>query len=176
MMKPNTGRLLSAGGAVLLLVSLALIWYHVDRPTGLQSWTGWRTFPRLRWVVGAGAVLTLVTTVVAQVRWVLLIRTALGLIVGLLILRRIVDPPPLSSPMHAQPALYLGFVAAVAVALGGLVDTGRRFATGGFSLGGPGLPQLPPPSDRQRGQFRDIPLEESPNGSALRVPNEAERG
>ena len=162
MMKPNTGRLLSAGGAVLLLVSLALIWYHVDRPTGMQSWTGWRTFPRLRWVVGVGAVLTLATTVVAQVRWVLLLRTALGVIVGLLILRRIVDPPPLSSPMHAQPALYLGFVAAVAVALGGLVDTGRRFATGGLNLGGPGLPQLPPAG---RG----------PVGAAVRVPNEAER-
>ena len=40
MMKPNTGRVLSAGGAVLLLISLALIWYHVDRPTGQQSWTG----------------------------------------------------------------------------------------------------------------------------------------
>jgi hypothetical protein len=162
MMKPNTGRLLSAGGAVLLLVSLALIWYHVDRPTGMQSWTGWRTFPRLRWVVGVGALLTLATTVVAQVRWVLLARTALGVIVGLLILRRIIDPPPLSSPMHAQPALYLGFVAAVAVALGGLVDTGRRLATGGFNLGGPGLPQLPPAG-------------RPPAGAVVRVPNEAER-
>jgi hypothetical protein len=161
MMKPNTGRLLSAGGAVLLLVSLALIWYHVDRPTGVQAWTGWRTFPRLRWVVGVGALLTLVTTLVAQVRWVLIARTVLGVIVGALILRRIIDPPPLSSPMHAQPALYLGFAAAVAVALGGLVDTGQRFATGGLNLGGPGLPQLPPPSPSR--------------GAAVRVPNEAER-
>jgi hypothetical protein len=103
-------------------------------------------------------VLTLATTVVAQVRWVLVARTVLGVIVGALILRRIIDPPPLSSPMLAQPALYLGFAAAVAVALGGLVDTGRRLATGGLSLGGPGPSQLPPP--------RDI---------VVRVTNEAER-
>jgi hypothetical protein len=93
---------------------------------------------------------------------VVLARTVLGVIVGALILRRIIDPPPLSSPMHAQAGLYVGFVAAVAVALGGLVDTGRRFATGGLDLGGPGLPQLPPPRPA------------SP-GAALRVPNEAER-
>jgi hypothetical protein len=163
MLKPNTGRVLSAGGALLLLVSLALIWYHVDRPTGVQSWTGWRTFPRLRWIIAGAALLTLVSALLAQVRWVLIARTVLGVVVGLLILRRIVDPPPLSSPMHAQPGLYVGFVAAVAVALGGLVDTGRRVALGGLGLGGPGVPQLPP---GPRGPA---------NGAVVRVPNEAER-
>jgi hypothetical protein len=162
MMKPNTGRVLSAAGAALLLVSLALIWYHVDRPTGTQSWTGWRTFPRLRWIVTAAAVLTLGTALPAQVRWVVLARTFLGVVAGALILRRIIDPPQLSSPMHAQPGLYIGFVAAVAVAVGGLVDTGRRVIEGGLSLGGTGLPQLPPSRPR-------------PTGAAVRVPNEAER-
>jgi hypothetical protein len=162
MMKPNMGRALSAGGALLLLVSLALIWYHVDRPTGVESWTGWRTFPRLRWIVAGAALLTLVSALLAQVRWVLVARTVLGVVVGLLILRRIVDPPPLSSPMHAQPGLYIGFVAAVAVALGGLVDTGRRVVEGGLSMGGPGLPQLPPGG-------------QPPVGAVVRVPNEAER-
>jgi hypothetical protein len=162
MMKPNTGRVLSAAGAALLLVSLALIWYHVDRPTGQQSWTGWRTFPRLRWIVVGAALLTLVSALLLQVRWVVLARTVLGVVVGVLILRRIIDPPPLSSPMHAQPGLYIGFVAAVAVALGGLVDTGRRIVEGGLSLGGPGLPQLPPAG-------------RPPAGAAVRVVNEAER-
>jgi hypothetical protein len=162
MMKPNTGRVLSAAGAALLLVSLALIWYHVDRPTGQQSWTGWRTFPRLRWVVAGAALLTLASALVAQVRWVVLTRMALGVIAGVLILRRIIDPPPLSSPMHAQPGLYIGFVAAVAVAVGGLVDTGRRVVEGGLSMGGPGLPQLPPGPTPSR-------------GAVVRVPNEAER-
>jgi hypothetical protein len=162
MLKPNTGRLLSAAGAALLLVSLALIWYHVDRPTGVQSWSGWRTFPHLRWIVAGAAVLTLASALAAQVRWVVLARTILGVIAGVLILRRIVDPPPLSSPMHAQAGLYIGFVAAVAVALGGLVDTGRRVVEGGLSLGGPGLPQLPPGG-------------RPPAAAAVRVPNEAER-
>jgi hypothetical protein len=176
MMKPNTGRILSAGGAVLLLVSLALIWYHVDRPTGQQSWTGWRTFPRLRWIITAGALLTLATTVLAQVRRTLIARTILGVIVGALILRRIIDPPPLSSPMHAQAGLYVGFAAALGVALGGLVDTGRRLATGGLGLGGAGLPELPPPSDRGRARLRRPPADEPSTGAVLRVPNEAERG
>jgi peptidoglycan/LPS O-acetylase OafA/YrhL len=159
-MKPNTGRVLSAAGAVLLLVSLALIWYRIDFPTGVQAWTAWHTFPRLRWIVAGAALLTLASAVPPQVRWVVLARTALGVLVAALIVRRIIDPPPLSSPMHAQAGLYIGLLAAVVVALGGLVDTGRRVIEGGLSLGGPGLPQLPPGP---------------PAGAAVRVANEAER-
>ena len=85
-----------------------------------------------------------------------LARTVLGVIAA-------ADPAPDHRPAaavladDAQLGLYLGFVTSVAVALGGLVDTGRRVAHGG-QLGGPGLPQLPPP-----------------RGAVVRVPNEAER-
>jgi hypothetical protein len=146
MMKPNAGRALSAAGAVLLLVSLALVWYHVERSTGTTSSTGWDTFPRLRFILVGGALITLATAVAPQVRWVLLVRTVVGLVVAALILRRIVDPPDISSPVHAAIGVYVGFVAALMVAAGGLVDTGRRVvAEGGLGFGRP-VGELPPPS------------------------------
>ena len=59
MLKPNAGRALSAAGAILLLISLALTWYHVERPGGIEAATGFESFPRLRWIVAGGAVLVL---------------------------------------------------------------------------------------------------------------------
>ena len=59
MLKPNAGRALSAAGAILLLISLALTWYHVERPAGIETATGFESFPRLRWIVAGGAVLVL---------------------------------------------------------------------------------------------------------------------
>jgi hypothetical protein len=136
MLKPNAGRALSAAGAILLLVSLALVWYHVERPTGTTTSTGWETFPRLRIIVAVGALATLATAAAPQLRWVLIARTALGVVVAALILRRIVDPPHISAPVTPQLGVYAGLLAALAVALGGLVDTGRRVAGASLGLGG----------------------------------------
>src|SRR6478735_5778753 len=110
MLKPNVGRALSAAGAIVLLVALALTWYHVERPTGVESSTGWEAFPRLRLIVAAGAVLTLVTALVRQTRWVLIARTVLGLVVGALVLRRIIDPPDISSPVVPQLGVYVALL------------------------------------------------------------------
>jgi peptidoglycan/LPS O-acetylase OafA/YrhL len=171
MMKPNTGRALSAAGAILLLVSLALVWYHVDRPTGTTNSTGWDTFPRLRIVLLVGALLTLATAAVRQVRWVLVARTALGVIVAALILRRIIDPPDISSPVRPAIGVYVGFVAALAVAVGGLVDTGRRVvAAGGLGFGRP-IAELPPPTSGGRATPSDHPQDEPSNGAAVPIPN-----
>ena len=168
LLTPLIGRILSAVGAVLLIVTLFVVWYHVDRGTSVTTSTGWDTFPRLRIVVLVGAVLTLVTALVPQVRWVLLVRTALGLVLAALIVRRIVDPPDIDDPVSAQFGVYLGLLGALAVALGGLVDTGRRVAEdglGGLAFGRP-LPELPPGDAR-----KDVPFEEE--REPLRVPNEA---
>jgi hypothetical protein len=175
MLKPITGRILSALGAALLIVALFLVWYHVDRDGNVTTTsTGWETFPRLRIAILLGALLTLGTALVAQVRWVLIARTALGLILAVLIMRRIVDPPDIADPVSAQLGVFIGFVGALAVALGGLVDTGRRVAAeglGGLGLGRP-LPQLPPagPGTPSSGRGSDG----SGGGAVLRVPNQAE--
>jgi hypothetical protein len=162
-MKPNLGRALSAAGAILLAVSLALVWYHIDRPAsqGATTSTGWDTFPRLRVILAAGALLTLVSAAVPQRRWVLLGRTALGVLLAALILRRIVDPPTISAPLHTGVGVYVGFASALLVALGGLVDTGREVAAGGLGLGRPAAAL--PPGDR------------GGSGAAIRVRNHAER-
>jgi hypothetical protein len=146
MMKPNIGRALSAAGAILIAVSLALVWYHIDRSAaqGSTASTGWDTFPRLRVILAAGALLTLLSAAVPQGRPVLLARTALGLLLAALILRRIVDPPHLSVPVSSQPGVFVGLVAALMVAAGGLVDTGRRAAQAYPGLGRRPVRSLPP--------------------------------
>jgi hypothetical protein len=166
MLKPNTGRMLSAVGAILLLVSLALVWYHVERPTGIESATGWESFPRLRWIVAVGALLTAATALVRQTRALLIARTVLGVVVAALILRRIIDPPDISSPVFPQIGVYAGFVSALLVALGGLVDTGRRIAP---VMGlGADLPQLPAGGDETPSESRVRSGGGAPGGTAVR--------
>jgi hypothetical protein len=174
MLKPNVGRALSAAGAILLLVSLALVWYHVERPTGIETSTGWETFPRLRLIVLGGAILTLLTAILPQTRWVLLARTLGGVVVAALILRRIIDPPDISSPVLPQVGVYAGLLAALSVAAGGLVDTGRRVAP---AMGLARVPraELPPGDTGARYSRRRPAGDAAPGGAAVRVPNHASR-
>jgi hypothetical protein len=151
MLNPNLGRVLSAVGACLLIVTLFVVWYDIDRTAaeGTTTSTGWQSFPRLRIAVLLGAVLTFVSALPRQTRPVLVARTVLGLFVGALIMRRIVDTPDLSVPLHPQPGIYAALAGAILVALGGLVDTGRRVAgayPGGLGGGDRSAPGLPPGS------------------------------
>jgi hypothetical protein len=135
------GRVLSAVGAVLLVAGLFLTWYHIERPQGVTETTGWQTFTRLRVVILGGALLLLASALVQQARAVLVARTALGVVLGALILRRIIDPPDVAGDVSAQLGVAVGLVGAIAAALGGLVDSGRevveRYPNIGFG-GAPG--------------------------------------
>lgn len=128
LLSPRIGRYLSAAGAVLLIVSLFLVWYDIDRSAaeGSTTSTGWDTFPRLRLVLLGGALLTLATAAVAQTRGVLTARTILGLVLAALIVRRIVSPPDIDYPVSSQAGVFVGLLGALAVALGGLVDSTRK--------------------------------------------------
>ena len=121
------GRILSAVGAVLLIAGLFLNWYHIDRTTGPTDTSGWQTFTRLRVVILIGALLLLGSALVRQTRAVLVARTALGVVLGLLILRRIIDPPNIAN-ISSQFGVFVGLVGAIAAALGGLVYSGRELA------------------------------------------------
>ena len=88
--------------------------------------TGWQTFTRLRVLILGGAVLLLASALVTQARAVLVARTALGVVLGALILRRIIDPPDVAGDVSAQLGVAVGLVGAIAAALGGLVDSGRE--------------------------------------------------
>jgi hypothetical protein len=166
MLNANLGRVLSAVGACLLIVTLFVVWYDIDRSAaeGTTTSTGWQAFPRLRLAVLGGAILTFITALPRQTRPVLVARTLLGLGVGGLIMRRILDTPDWV-PHHPQIGIWLAFAGAVLVALGGLVDTGRRVAAAYPGLGGGSHAPALPPGDGG-----------SPAGAALRVPNEAEQG
>jgi hypothetical protein len=120
MLSPTIGRVLSAVGAVVVAVALVLTWYHIDRSAlqGTTETTGWQTFTNLRWLILAGAAFVLVTALLKQTRPVLIMRTVVGCVLALLILRRIVDPPDLGFPISAQIGVFVG-----------LVDSGREVVT-----------------------------------------------
>ena len=125
LLKPNTGRVLSALGAIIVVVALFVTWYHIDRATNAHT-TGWQTFPNLRIALLVGALIVLGTAVVAQTRAVLIVRTVVGLLLAAAILRRIIFPPDLAQAVTTQAGVYVGLAGALCVALGGLVDTGRQ--------------------------------------------------
>jgi F0F1-type ATP synthase assembly protein I len=123
------GRFLSAVGALLLIGGLFLTWYHIDRAGGfVENATGFDTFTRLRLVILAGAVVLLLTAIVAQTQPVLIVRTLIGVVLGILILRRIVFPPDIADPVKSQFGVFVGLVGAVCAVLGGIVDTTREVA------------------------------------------------
>jgi peptidoglycan/LPS O-acetylase OafA/YrhL len=127
LLKPNVGRALSAVGALIVVLALFMTWYHIVRPDGaVDDTTGWQTFTNLRFVILAGGIITIATALVGQTRPVLVVRTVLGLILAVLILRRIIFPPDVVGEVTSQIGVYVGFVGALLVALGGLVDTGRE--------------------------------------------------
>jgi hypothetical protein len=123
------GRLLSAVGALLLIGGLFLTWYHITRAGGfVENATGFDTFTRLRLVILAGAVVLLLTAIVAQTQPVLIVRTLIGVVLGILILRRVVFPPDIADPVKSQFGVFVGLVGAVCAVLGGIVDTTREVA------------------------------------------------
>jgi hypothetical protein len=125
MIGTRAGRILSAVGATALIAGLFLTWYHIDRAVGPTDTTGWQTFTRLRWLILLGAVVLLATAVVRQTRAVLLARFFLGLVLGALILRRIIDPPNIAN-ISSQFGVFVGVLGAACAVLGGLVDTSRE--------------------------------------------------
>jgi hypothetical protein len=165
MISELMGRILSAIGAVVLVMALFLTWYHIDRTAaqGTVDTTGWQTFTHLRLVILAGAALLLASALVRQTRAVLVGRTLLGLILALLILRRIVDPPTLAFPVSSRAGMFVGLIGAICAAMGGLVDTSREVVEHYPDLAfwrppagelGPGAPPPPvrtaPPRDPDR--------------------------
>jgi peptidoglycan/LPS O-acetylase OafA/YrhL len=127
LLKPNVGRALSAIGALIVVLALFMTWYHIVRPDGtVDDTTGWQTFTNLRIVILAGGILTILSALPPQTRPILIARTLLGLLLAVLILRRIIFPPDVTGDVSSQIGVYAGLVGALLVALGGLVDSGRH--------------------------------------------------
>ena len=128
----------------MLIAGLFLTWYHIERPQGATETTGWQTFTRLRFAILGGAGLLLLSALVRQARAVLIARTVLGVVLGALILRRIIQPPDLVADVSAQLGVAVGLMGAITATLGGLVDSGREVVEryphlAGFGRGPGGL-------------------------------------
>jgi hypothetical protein len=79
-------------------------------------------------VILAGAIVPLITAVVAQRQPVLIVRTLVGVVIGIRILRRIVFPPDIADPVRSQFAVFVGLAGAICAVFGGIVDTTREVA------------------------------------------------
>jgi len=148
-------------GAVLVLASLPMTWYHAERATHTEL-TGWAIFTNLRiWLVAA-ALLALLAALLPQGREAVVARCGLGLLAGLPVLRRIIDPPG-GGVVHldGRIGLYVALVGALTIIAGGLLSAGRRVADHyGWDLPGMGPSRaLPPasPAPPQTGRFARRP-------------------
>jgi hypothetical protein len=142
------GSALTIGGAVLILASLPMTWYHAERATHTEL-TGWAIFTNLRiWLVVA-AILAILTALLPQGREAVVARCGLGLLAGLPVLRRIIDPPG-GGVVHLDQriGLWVALAGALAIIAGGVLSAGRRVADHyGWDLPGMGPSrQLPPPT------------------------------
>src|SRR3954462_8123197 len=159
------GSALTIAGAVLILASLPMTWYHAERAVNTEL-TGWAIFTNLRiWLVVA-AVLALLTAVLPQGREAVFARCGLGLLAGLPVLRRIIDPPG-GGVVHLDQriGLWVALAGALAIIAGGLLSAGRRMADHyGWDLPGMGpsraLPPPPSPPATPTGRFARTPAEE----------------
>jgi hypothetical protein len=139
------GSALTVIGAVLVLASLPMTWYHAERALHTEL-TGWGIFTNLRiWLVVA-AVLAIATTLLPRGRGVVTARALLGLLAGAPVLRRIISPPDAAVPLDNRVGLYVALFGALAIIVGGLLSFGREVAEHfGWDLPGTGAAQLPPP-------------------------------
>jgi hypothetical protein len=144
------GSALTIGGAVLILASLPMTWYHAERATHTEL-TGWAIFTNLRiWLVVA-AILAILTALLPQGREAVVARCGLGFLAGLPVLRRIIDPPG-GGVVHLDQriGLWVALAGALAIIAGGVLSAGRRMADHyGWDVPGMGMGpsrQLPPPA------------------------------
>lgn len=141
----GVARALTAIGALLVVASLPMTWYHADRVVHSEL-TGWGIFTNLRiWLVVA-AVIALGSTLLRESRPAVLLRAVVGLLAGAPVLRRILSPPDSSVALHDRIGLYVALLGALAMIVASVVSATREAADAlGVDLGplaGPSRPQL----------------------------------
>lgn len=121
------GGALTIAGAILLVAALPLTWYHADRSFHTDL-TGWAIFLHLRFWLIAAAALALPIALMPQGREAVIARASLGVLAGVPVLRRIIDPPGHGVALHDRAGLWVALAGALALIIGGLLSAGRRVA------------------------------------------------
>lgn len=115
------GPVLVALAALLLLVSLFLEWYGP-----LSAWDAFEVVDVLLAALAVAALIGGIGTLVPDLayverRWLPLIVLA----VAVLVAAEIVDPPPAAADLTADVGAWIGFAAAIAMLIGGVLSVGR---------------------------------------------------
>jgi len=100
---------------------------------------------------------------------VLMLRTLIGLVLGLLILRRVVFPPELADPVSSQIGVFVGLIGALCAVFGGIVDSGRevveRYPEMAFWR--PSAGELPAGETPPRQRFAERPHDPNAGGGVV---------
>jgi hypothetical protein len=115
------GPVLVALAALLLLVSLFLDWYGP-----LSAWDAFEVVDVLLAALAVAALIGGIGTLVPDLayverRWLPLIVLAAAVLVA----AEIIDPPPAAADLTADVGAWIGFAAAVAMLIGGVLSVGR---------------------------------------------------
>src|SRR3954451_14272758 len=88
--------------------------------------TGFQRLTKLRFLLLAGAVACLISTLTVQTHLIVIGRIVIGVICSALVIRRIVSPPELpGSTVTAQLGIYIALLGAIGIAFGGLLGLGN---------------------------------------------------
>src|SRR5689334_17668457 len=158
------GSALTVVGAVLVLASLPMTWYHAERAFHSEL-TGWGIFTNLRIWLLVGSLMAIASAFLPRGRGTVAVRALLGILIGAPVLRRIVSPPAAAVPLDNRIGLYVALAGALAIIAGGLLSFGREMAEHfGWDLPGTGAPALPPasPPPSSAGAVRMPPRYEEP--------------
>jgi len=148
----DLGEALAALGAVLLLVSLFLEWYD-----GL---TGWEAFESLDLVVLLAA-LAVLAAVVGAFDWLgARLLAPLGLLLVLIVVVQLVEPPPAVADQDLGTGAWLAVAGASLVLLGGALRTASVSVT--VDVGGKDARRRVPAVDRRQDAAAAAPVVDEP--------------
>jgi hypothetical protein len=169
----GTGRVITVIGAILLLAGLFLTWYEVVRANGfVEETTGWQTFTRLRFLIVLACVVLIASSFLRHTRIIGVARVVFGVVLAVLVVRRIVSPPDLEdATVSAKLGVYVSLLGALGVGFGGLMGLGadeEELEGDDGAASTFGLPAGPagelPPAPREEVVDAHVVPEDTPSG------------
>jgi hypothetical protein len=121
----DIGRMVSAGGGVLLVVSLFLDWYDV----GISAWTAFESWDVLLALAALAAIVDVVPAARVRRRLVVVPGTAVAIAALCLVVLQIVNPPPAAAAYGPASGAWLALAATL------IIVAGHALARASVSIG-----------------------------------------